>query len=242
MSAAALRELHVPGSPLVLPNAWDAASAALVEETGFAAVATSSGAVAHSLGYEDHEHAPVEKMFAAAARVAGAVSVPVTVDAESGYGLAAGELVDRLRATGAVGCNIEDTDHRRGRLRDVAEQAERLAAIRKAAGDGMVLNARVDVFLGAGDPAAVLPEAVERARAYLDAGADCVYPIHLSAPETVAAFISAVHPAPVNLTAVPDGQAIADHARSGAARVSLGTGLFKAQQSWLRSHLATLHG
>lgn len=240
VSAAALRALHLAGKPLVLPNVWDAASAALVEEAGFAAVATSSVAVAHSLGHADGEQAPAADMFAAASRIAGAVSVPVTVDAEAGYGLPPGELVERLLAADASGCNIEDTDHRLQALREPAEQAERLAAIREAAGDALVLNARIDVFLGASDPGAVLPDAVERARAYLDAGADCVYPIHLGSTDVAASFIDAVRPASVNLTATASGPTITDFTRLGAARVSLGAGMFKAQQSWLRSYLAAM--
>lgn len=114
MSAEALRALHVPGKPLFLPNAWDADTARLVEEAGFPVVATSSVAVAAALGYPDGEAAPAEEMFAAAARIARAVSVPVTVDAESGYGLPGREFAERLLATGAVGCNYEDTDHARG--------------------------------------------------------------------------------------------------------------------------------
>ncbi|GAB2975965.1 hypothetical protein GCM10017788_40890 [Amycolatopsis acidiphila] len=147
MTAAALRALHVPGNPLLLPNAWDADSARLVEEAGFPVVATSSVAVAAALGYADGEQAPAEEMFAAAARIARAVSVPVTVDAESGYGLPAAELAERLLGAGAVGCNLEDTDHARGGIRAVGEQADRLAAVREAAGQDLVLNARIDLFL-----------------------------------------------------------------------------------------------
>ena len=177
-AAAALRALHVPGRPLVLPNAWDAGTARLVAEAGFPVVATSSAAVAESLGYADHQEAPAAEMFAAAARVVRAVDVPVTVDAEAGYGLPAAEFAARLARTGAVGCNLEDTDHAAGGLAPAGRQAEYLAAVRAASPD-LVINARVDVFVGADDEHAVLGEAVERARAYVAAGADCVYPILL---------------------------------------------------------------
>src|SRR6266498_3096160 len=104
-----LRALHVPGDPIVLPNAWDVASAKAVEAAGFPGVATTSGGVAASLGYDDHEGAPAAEMLAAAARIARSVDVPVTVDAESGYGMAPDELVTALRQAGAAGCNLEDT-------------------------------------------------------------------------------------------------------------------------------------
>src|SRR5438094_10673972 len=125
-----LRALHVPGKPLVLPNAWDAASARAVVAAGFPAVATASAAIAPSLGYEDHENAPPDEMFAAVARIAGAVEVPVTADIERGYRLPASEIAARLVATGAVGCNLEDSDARTGQLVPVEQQAELLAGVR----------------------------------------------------------------------------------------------------------------
>ncbi|TNC24601.1 isocitrate lyase/PEP mutase family protein [Amycolatopsis alkalitolerans] len=235
MTAAALRVLHVPGKPVLLPNVWDADSARLVEEAGFPVVATSSGAVAASLGYPDGERAPADEMFAAAARIARAVSVPVTVDAESGYGFPPRDFADRLLATGAVGCNLEDTDHARGGIRPVAEQAERLAAIREAAGDALVINARVDVFLR-GDQREALPEGIERAKAYLAAGADCVYPILIRSPDVLGEFVKAVHPAAVNGNRIPG----TDLASLGVARVSMGARLWRDTRTWLAGHLKTL--
>ncbi len=129
-----LRELHHAGETLVLPNVWDAASAKIVAEAGFPVVATASAAISAMLGYPDGEGAPWQEMFAAAGRVARVVPVPVTVDAEAGYGMEPRELVDRLLEIGAVGCNLEDTDHRAGGLVDADANAERLAAIRAAAG------------------------------------------------------------------------------------------------------------
>src|SRR5262245_10995702 len=148
--AKALAALHRVGAPLVLPNAWDAGSARAVEAAGFPVVATTSAGVARSLGFEDHQAAPVDEMLAAAARIARAVSVPVTVDFEAGYGLAPAEALERLLACGAVGCNFEDSDHAAHALVAPAVQAERIAALRAAAtrtGVAFVLNARVDVFL-----------------------------------------------------------------------------------------------
>lgn len=236
MTAAALRALHVPGRPVILPNAWDADTARIVEEAGFPVVATSSYAVAASLGRPDGDQAPVDEMFAAAARIVNAVSVPVTVDAEGGYGLPAGELVDRLLGLGAAGCNLEDTDHAGGGVRPVAEQADRLAAVREAAGDALVLNARIDVFLGRDRQREALPEGIERAKAYLAAGADCVYPIGIRSAEVLEEFVKAVHPAAVNGNRIPG----ADLASLGVARVSLGAGLWRETRAWLAERLKEL--
>jgi len=145
-----LRSLHRPGAPLLLPNVWDVATARAVVAAGFPVVATGSVAVAAALGYEDHE-APAHEMFAAAARIANGVEVPVTVDAEAGYGMEPAELVAALYGAGAAGCNLEDTDHAAGALRDPDRHAEWLRAVCQAASaDGypLVINARVDVFLG----------------------------------------------------------------------------------------------
>src|SRR5881227_3256246 len=122
-----LRSLHRPGDPLLLPNAWDVATARAVVAAGFPVVATTSGGVAAALGFEDHEGAPADEMLAAAARIARGVEVPVTVDAEAGYGMQPAELVAVLRSAGAAGCNIEDTDYSADRLRDVGLHAEWLA-------------------------------------------------------------------------------------------------------------------
>src|ERR671924_527936 len=140
-----LRSLQRPGEPLLLPNAWDVATARAVVAAGFPVVATTSGGVAATLGYEDHEGAPGDEMLAAAARIARGVEVPVTVDAEAGYGMPPAELVAALRNAGAAGCNLEDTDYAAGSLRDPDRHAEWLRADpQAAAGDGfpLSLNAR----------------------------------------------------------------------------------------------------
>ena len=237
MTAASLRSLHVPGTPLVLPNVWDAGTAKAVAEAGFPVVATSSAAVAESLGYADHHGAPVDEMFAAAARIARSVDVPVTVDAESGYGLPAAEFAERLAATGAVGCNLEDTDHAAGGLSPVSRQAGYLAAVRAAAPD-LVINARVDVFLGAADQEAVFDDAVARARAYVAAGADCVYPILIRSVPLLRAFVAEVD-APVNAILLP-GTTVAELAAAGVARISLAGGLWRVAMAAVRERLAEL--
>ena len=192
-----LRSLHRPGEPLLLPNAWDVATARAVVAAGFPVVATTSGGVAATLGYADHEGAPGDEMLAADARIVRGVDVPVTVDAEAGYGMEPAELVTALRSAGAAGCNLEDTDHAAGSLHDPDRRAEWLTAVRRAAsadGYGLVINARVDVFLGPwlagtgpGTQEELVPEALQRANAYLEAGADCVYPIACGRPTRCAA-------------------------------------------------------
>src|SRR3954449_4321786 len=172
-----LRSLHRPGEPLLLPNAWDVATARAVVAAGFPVVATTSAGVAAALGYEDHQGAPRDEMLAAAARIARGVEVPVTVDAEAGYGMEPVELVGALRSAGAAGCNLEDSDHAAGSLRDPARHVEWLRAVREAASaDGypLVINARVDVFVrafhagaGPGTQDELVPEALQRANAYL---------------------------------------------------------------------------
>src|SRR3954449_6176474 len=130
-----LRSLHRPGAPLLLPNAWDVATARAVVAAGFPVVATTSGGVAATLGYDDHEGAPGDEMLATAARIARHVDVPVTVDAEAGYGMDPAELVAALRTVGAAGFNLEDSDHAAGRLRDPDHHAEWLRAVRRAASE-----------------------------------------------------------------------------------------------------------
>lgn len=228
--AEVFRCLHRPGEPVVLANAWDVASARIVAGLGYPAVATSSAAVAESLGYADGGTASPDEMFAAAARVACAVDVPVTVDAEDGYGLGAAELVERLVGAGAVGCNIEDTDHRDGTLVPTGAQVDRLAEIRAAAtaaGVPIVLNARVDVFLrrGGRTEADVVEDAVARAAAYLAAGADCAYPILTRDLDTVARLVAGI-PGPVNVYRTPGMAGVRRLAGLGVARVSAGGSLW----------------
>src|SRR4051794_37585140 len=146
-----LRSLQRPGAPLLLPNAWDVATARAVVGAGFPVVATTSGGVAAALGYEDHEGAPADEMLAAAARIARSVEVPVTVDAEAGYRMEPADLVAALRSAGAAGFNLEDTDHAAGGLREPERQAEWLAGGPEgASGDDYPpgINAPGGVFLG----------------------------------------------------------------------------------------------
>ena len=244
-----LRSLHRPGTPLLLPNAWDVATARAVVAAGYPVVATTSGGVAATLGYEDHEGAPGDEMLAAAARIARGVEVPVTVDAEAGYGMEPAELVAELRSAGAAGCNLEDSDYTAGGLRDPDRHAEWLRAVRQAASeDGypLVINARVDVFLhpflagaGPGTQAELVPEALRRANAYLEAGVDCVYPITLWEPDPLRRFTSEVR-GPVNVVRLPQAPSLAELATLGVARVSWGVLLHGDAMARFGEQLASL--
>jgi 2-methylisocitrate lyase-like PEP mutase family enzyme len=244
-----LRSLHRPGDPLLLPNAWDVATARAVVAAGFPVVATTSAGVAGTLGYADHEGAPGDEMLAAAARIARGVDVPVTVDAEAGYGMEPAELVAALRSAGAAGCNLEDTDHATETLRDPGEHAEWLRAVRQAAAEDdypLVINARVDVFLGPflagagpGTQEALVPEAVERANAYLEAGVDCVYPIVLWEQDALRRFMSEVR-GPVNIVRLPQAPSPAELAALGVVRVSWGLLLYAGAMARFEEQLAAL--
>jgi 2-methylisocitrate lyase-like PEP mutase family enzyme len=243
--AKTLRDRHQRGNPLVLPNVWDAATAGLVAEAGFPVVATSSSAVANSLGFPDGEQAPAAEIFAAVRRVANAVDLPVTADIEAGYGLPADELVAAVLGAGAVGINLEDSDHTAGGLRAAEWQVERIGRIRKAAdaaGVPLVINARVDVFVRASDPGEhreVFADGVERAKRYRDAGADCVYPIMLADPELIGEFVGQVD-FPVNVMFRPTGPTIGELGELGVARISLATGVWRASLQAVRDLLAGL--
>jgi 2-methylisocitrate lyase-like PEP mutase family enzyme len=252
-----LRSLHQPGKPLLLPNAWDAATARAVVAAGFPVVATTSWGVSATLGYEDHEGAPAAEMLAAAARISRCVDVPVTVDAEAGYGMEPRALVAALRDAGAAGCNLEDTeytpgiphDHAAGTLRDPTRHAAWLRSVREAAEEleyPLVINARVDNFLSpfiagaeAGTQRKLVPEALERASAYVEAGADCVYPIALWEPDALRLFMSKVR-GPVNVTRVPQGSPAAELAAFGVARVSWALYLYFASMAHFEDQLRSL--
>jgi 2-methylisocitrate lyase-like PEP mutase family enzyme len=229
----ALHHHRAPEDPLVLPGSWDAASARVFAEAGFPALATPSAGVAASLGYEDGQ-VPADEMFAAVARIVRAVDVPVSADVEGGYGLAPKELVERLLETGAVGCNLEDSED--GVLKDPRAHADRLAEVRAAAGDRLFVNARVDTFsCGLADP----ERAIERAALYVAAGADCVYPI--KAPPEVLPLLRAGIQGPVNVGALTDeGPSPAELGARGATRITFGPGLQRRATRALREIAAGL--
>ncbi|GHH45925.1 isocitrate lyase/PEP mutase family protein [Lentzea cavernae] len=224
---ALFHSLHQHG-PLALPNAWDVASALIVEAAGAKAVATTSAGVAWSLGAPDGDALDRDLAIDLVARIARAVKIPVTADIESGFGENAEQVGDTARAVteaGASGVNIED-GHGSG-LRDVKEQQERLAAAREAAPD-LYINARTDVFLrGVGEPGERLHLALERAQAYLEAGASGIFVPGVTDLATVGELAKAID-APLNVLAGPGAPAVHELGTAGAARISVGTALASA--------------
>lgn len=235
--AAALLAAHHAPEPLVLPNVWDAASARIVEEAGFPFIATSSRAVAGVLGTHDDDSSDPDVIFDFIARIAGAVSRPVTADLEAGYRLEPSELVDRLLGCGAVGCNLEDTDHHSdGVLVNAEDQAGFIAEVRAAAdaaGVHVVINARVDAIIRAlGNEQDQLDETIRRGHLYLAAGADCIYPIALGDRNRIAQITAAL-PGPVNIGLRPGGLSIDELAALGVHRISLMAGLHQMASDYL---------
>ncbi len=240
--AALLRRLHHETRPLVLPNAWDVASARLVEKAGFPVVATSSGAIAASLGYADNNSMPVDEAFGAVARIARNVTIPVTADMEAGYHLCPAEFVARLLDAGAVGCNVEDADHDTGSgLVPVEPHADWLRAMKEAAaerGVDIVLNARLDVMRQTGDEAALFDEAVHRAGRYLEAGADCVFPVSIAAETQIANFVARVN-GPVNILGA-GAPPLPRLAQLGVARVSFAGTLMRKTYACMDADLSDI--
>jgi 2-methylisocitrate lyase-like PEP mutase family enzyme len=228
---ARFRALQTPGTPLVLVNAWDAASARVIAAAGAPAVATTSAGVAWSLGFPDGDALSRERAVDLVARVASGLPVPVTADIESGYGATPDEVAGTVRAVlaaGAVGVNLEDADHGGpAPLRAVPDQCARLAAARAAGGDGLFLNARVDTFLFAGGD---LAETVDRATAYVEAGADGVFVPGATDPDAIEQLVAKI-PAPVNVMTGAGGPTVKDLAALGVARISVGSGVAEAAYS-----------
>ena len=231
-----LRSLHRAPPILVLPNAWDAASAVLFERTGARAIATTSAGVANALGFADGQAMPLAEVLAATRRIVRAVRVPVTVDLEAGYAdtpAALQAVIRQLLATGAVGVNLEDglPSGSPQPLREVRDQQARLAAARAAAdaaGIPLVINARTDVFLHqVGAPGSRLEESLRRLRAYAQAGADCLFVPGITDAPTITALVRELEQ-PLNILAAATTPAVSELEKLGVARVSLGSGLHRA--------------
>jgi 2-methylisocitrate lyase-like PEP mutase family enzyme len=216
-NAALFRELHQ--GLLRLPNAWDVASALIIERAGAAAIATTSAGVAWSLGTADGNHLERDRAVDAVARIVAAVGVPVTADIESGFAADAdgvAETVRRVVAAGAVGINIEDSGV--PPLRPIADQCERLAAARQGGGAELFINARIDTFLFG---VAGIDETVARATAYLDSGADGIFVPGVADSTTIKTLVDAI-PAPLNVMAGPGFPTVAELGELGVARISVG--------------------
>jgi 2-methylisocitrate lyase-like PEP mutase family enzyme len=239
--AETLLKLHTGGRILVLVNAWDVASALIVEAAGAPAIATTSAGVANVLGYQDGQRISRAEMVAAGGRIARAVNVPVTVDAEAGYGLTpadAAETARQLLAAGVVGMNFEDRDREAANpLVPLDQQVARIRAIREVAAAAdvpFVLNARTDVYLAsAGAPETRLAETVRRGKAYREAGADCIFVPGVTDAETIGELVRAI-PAPLNILAGPGAPAVSELERLGVVRVSTGSGFMRASYARAR--------
>jgi len=219
---------------LLLPNAWDVASARILEEAGHPAIATTSAGIAYSLGYADGQRISRDEMLSMVARIARAVRVPVTADLEAGYGTTPKAMADTVTAAieaGAIGMNLEDLTEDEKSLFELPLQLEKIRAIRETAatmGVPFVLNARTDIYLATIGPAEMrFRQTVERLRAYAKAGADCVFAPGLTDLDTIAKLFKAVA-APLNILAQPASPPMADLERVGVARVSTGSGIMRA--------------
>lgn len=246
--AERFRQMHRGPRLLLLPNAWDAVSAHLFEAAGFGAIATTSGGVAWALGYPDGEKAPWHEVVAATARITRAVRVPVTADIEGGYGTTADDVaahVGDIIEAGAVGINLEDGTHRPDMpIRTIDEATTRIRAARHAAtkaGVPLVINGRIDVYSKRiGDESTRFDETVRRAKAYLAAGADCLFPIGLSDRETIAGLVKAIG-APINIVGRAGMAPAEDWHRIGVARISTAAGAALATLSLVRQIAEDLH-
>ena len=233
--AEQLRKLHGGPRILVLPNAWDVASARIIEELGFPAIATTSAGIAASLGYPDGQKISRDEMLNMVARIANAVRVPVTADLEAGYGVTIEDMITTVKAmiaAGAVGMNLEDvTGCDESSQVGLPLQVEKIQAIRKVGeslGVPLVLNARTDVYLMPIGPAETRFErTVERLHAYHHAGADCLFAPGLNKGETIAKLVQALR-APLNILVTAGSPTIGELEKMGVARASTGSAVMRA--------------
>ena len=221
-----LLALHQPGNPVVLPTVWDAWSARLAADAGFAALTVGSHPMADSVGKADREGMTFDDVITRVKQITAAVDVPVSVDIESGYGQSPTRLITGLLEAGAVGLNIEDTVHSEGgRLRSSSEHAELVGALRNAAdatGVHVVVNARTDLFLRQdGDESDRVERAIARLKESAAAGADSLYPVGRHDPDTLRRLASEL-PLPINAIALPDQDDPASFGPLGVGRISFG--------------------
>jgi 2-methylisocitrate lyase-like PEP mutase family enzyme len=233
--AERLRKLHHGPHILVLPNAWDVASARLMEEAGFPAIATTSSGVAASLGYPDGQRISREEMLEVVVRIARAVGVPVTADVEAGYGTTVEEMIETAKAVvaaGAVGMNLEDvTGEDASSQVELGLQVEKIRAICKASAAlsvPLVVNARTDIYLiSIGEAATRFERTVERLRAYRKAGAECLFAPGIRDRETISKLVKAVG-APLNILLTPGCPSLGELEKLGVARASAGSAVMRA--------------
>lgn len=247
--AKTFADLHTPGDPLVLYNIWDPGSAVAVAEAGARAIATGSWSVAAAQGAKDGEDLPLPVALAVARGVVDSVSLPVTVDFEAGYAVEPEDVATNVGAlldTGAVGLNLEDGIVGEPGFYSVQAQTARLAAARRAAETAklpLFVNARIDLFLREPNPDKHrdhLDEALERAAAYMKAGASGVFAPGLSDLALIERFCASA-PGPVNVMAAPGGPSLKAFAAAGVARVSSGPFPYRAMIDALKTAARAFH-
>jgi 2-methylisocitrate lyase-like PEP mutase family enzyme len=229
--ADAFRQKHQAPPLLLLPNAWDALSARVFEAAGFEAIATTSGGVAWALGFPDGEKAPWDEVVAATNRIVRTVRVPVTADIEGGYGETPNDIassVAEIIRAGVVGINLEDSTPRPDMpIRTIEDAANRIRAARDAARASdvpLVINARVDLYAKhIGDDKTRFAETVQRGKAYIAAGADCLFPFGLTDVEIIADLVAALQ-VPINIVGRAGGPSVSRLENLGVARISTASG------------------
>jgi 2-methylisocitrate lyase-like PEP mutase family enzyme len=235
--AELLRRLHHGPDILVLPNAWDCASARIFERAGFPAIATTSAGLANSLGYPDEQRITREEMLAAVKKIAARVHVPLTADLEAGYEDIA-KTTAGLVDSGAVGLNLEDMDYGGTKgLVEIARQVQKIGAVRRIGdelGVKLVINARTDVYLAQiGDPDSRFGRTCDRSRAYIEAGADCLFIPGVTGEELIGRLVQALK-FPINILAVAGTPPVQRLKELGVARVSVGSGIMRATMGLTR--------
>ncbi len=245
--ATRFRDLHVR-RPLILPNAWDAGSAKLIEAAGASAIATTSAGLSWSLGRPDGQNLSRDEMVSSICHIVRAVKVPINVDIESGYGNRTNDDVKQtvrtLISIGIAGVNLEDSPGYKGQtLLTAEEQAARIRVARETAtatGGDLVINARTDVYLfGVGEPETRFDAVIQRARLYLRAGADCVFVPGIIDADTISRLVKAVE-GPVNIMAMPGAPNATQLGKMGVARVSVGPGIAQAALAAVQSAASEL--
>jgi 2-methylisocitrate lyase-like PEP mutase family enzyme len=227
-------QLHHNGKLLVLPNIWNPLGAMLLEDLGYKAVATASASIAFSNGYDDGQKIPFDELLLLLKKIVSSVKIPVTADVESGYATNSSELKENIKNlidTGIAGINFEDSLHDESNLFSKEEQAEKINVVRKTAsemGSSLFINARTDIFIKENNllKGEKLAEAIERGKAYKDAGADCFYPILLKEKESIQTIIEEVS-LPVNILMLPGIPDFSTLKQIGVSRISLGPGFLK---------------
>lgn len=240
-------ELHHNGRMLILPNIWDPLGALLLESIGYPAIATASAPIAYTNGYDDGEQMPFDSVLERLNAITHCVNLPVTADIESGYATTNSRFRENIKSlidTGIVGINFEDSDKQSGLLIPINIQSERINLVREVANESgirLFINARTDVYIkGTGfDDNGKLLETIKRGRAYIDAGADCIFPIAVKQIDHIRGLTSNIA-APINILAIPGVPDFKQLNDLGVARVSLGPGFLKIAVRALKNFAESL--